>query len=178
MMSAAVGKATDATSTAPWWGIPVIAGGFLVAVALLTFGANLILKRIELARADRSKWDDDILDLSLEIKRLTDEMVAVGTTTDPAFKESITERLPIYRKNSQAMGPPVDKLGLIASEELSKAAVGLMLAAMNQGLRHDYSHMAPKERKVQEKKAARIPKLEEASKIFNAAVRKELRAKG
>lgn len=169
---------SEATFSAPWWGVPVIAGTFLILVAALTFLANLILKRLELARNDRSKWDSEILELALQVTQLTDEMAAVGTEGNAQYKENISDRLPVYTKNLQSMGPPVEKLGLIASPQLSKAATALMLSAMNQGLRHDYSNLPEKERKEQQKKAARIPTLSSAREEFTKAIRKELRAKG
>lgn len=171
------GPAVTVAETAPWWGIPVVAGCFLLAVALLTFLANLTLKRLELARGDRAKWDQEILDRALGIKKLCDELAAVGTEGDAAYKENITHRLPVYVANTKALGTHVETLALIASDDLSKAATMLMLSAMNTGLAHDYSHLPPKEQKLKEKAAARIPELSQASKKFNEAVRKELRAK-
>jgi hypothetical protein len=171
------GPAITVAETAPWWGIPVIAGCFLLAVALSTFLANLTLKRLELARGDRAKWDQEILDRALGIKKLCDEMAAVGTESHAAYKENITHRLPVYVANLKALRTHVETLTLIGSENLSKAATMLMISAMNTGLAHDYSHLPPKEQKQKQKAADRIPELSQASKTFNEAVRKELRAK-
>lgn len=38
----AVDGATSAVEASPWWGTPVIAGGFLIIGALITFGLNLL----------------------------------------------------------------------------------------------------------------------------------------
>jgi hypothetical protein len=166
MVLAGAVTAVDAgTSSAPWWGVPAIAGAFLIVVAVLTFGTNLILKRLELARADRSKCDEDILDLSIQIKRLCDEVAAEGTEYHPAYKDSIMDRLPTYVANTKELGPLVEKLGFIASEDLAKKSVALMMAAVNHGVTPpDLGHLTAKEKKQAKKERARMPTLDGALK--------------
>lgn len=54
-------------STAPWWGVPLIAGGFLVVGAVLAFLATYITKNRELRRLDQARWDNDILEGTIRI---------------------------------------------------------------------------------------------------------------
>ncbi len=58
-----------ASGSAPWWGVPVIAGGFLLAGAVLAFVAIALSDRRKLTREDRRRWDREIRDTYLEITR-------------------------------------------------------------------------------------------------------------
>ena len=62
--------------TAPWWGVPVIAGGFLIIGAVLGFLSNFLMEGIRHRREDvryfRSKLIDAIaefVDASQEMRR-------------------------------------------------------------------------------------------------------------
>ncbi|MFJ9780146.1 hypothetical protein ACIRSS_11220 [Amycolatopsis sp. NPDC101161] len=61
--------APAAPGSAPWWGVPVIAGGFLLAGAVIAFLATSLSDRRRLNREDRRQWDRDIRDAYLEITR-------------------------------------------------------------------------------------------------------------
>jgi len=61
--------APAAPGSAPWWGVPVIAGGFLLAGAVIAFLSTSLSDRRKLAREDRRQWDREIRDSYLEITR-------------------------------------------------------------------------------------------------------------
>jgi hypothetical protein len=52
---------------APWWGVPVIAGTFLLIGALIAFLSTAASDRRKLAREDRRQWDKEIRDAYVEI---------------------------------------------------------------------------------------------------------------
>ena len=154
----------------------MIAGFFLVLVAVLTFIANLLLKRLELARSDRAKWDAEILKLALKIDKLCDEVAAVGDKNHADYAESILERVTVYAEKTKAMEPPLGRLNFIASRDVSSTGLMLMLAAMRVGHETPEDYYTPEEYEAQQQKLARIPTLSAARKDFTRAVRKELRA--
>lgn len=49
-----------ATEASPWWGVPVIAGAFLLFGGLLTFLYTSLLERRRVNRELRRRWDADI----------------------------------------------------------------------------------------------------------------------
>lgn len=65
----ALAPAAPVPGPAPWWGLPVVAGGFLLAGALLAFLAIALSDRRKLNREDRRRWDREIRDTYLEITR-------------------------------------------------------------------------------------------------------------
>lgn len=52
---------------APWWGVPLIAGAFLLTGALIAFISTSVSDRRKLAREDRRQWDREIRDSYVEI---------------------------------------------------------------------------------------------------------------
>jgi hypothetical protein len=65
----ALAPAAPVPGLAPWWGVPVIAGGFLLAGAVLAFLSTSLSDRRRLNREDRRLWDREIRDSYLEITR-------------------------------------------------------------------------------------------------------------
>ncbi|AKV87172.1 hypothetical protein AKG07_13700 [Microbacterium sp. CGR1] len=53
-----------AVSAAPWWGVPVIAGGFLILGAVLGFLLNRLQDNRRAKREHEQRWYDHIRDLS------------------------------------------------------------------------------------------------------------------
>lgn len=63
------------TASAPWWGVPVIAGIFLLSGALIAFLSTAASDRRKLAREDRRQWDKEIRDAYVEISKLVNEIM-------------------------------------------------------------------------------------------------------
>lgn len=61
-------------SSAPWWGVPVIAGGFLLLGALLGFVLNRINEQSKQRREANTRWHDLIRELSAEIVTRSDQL--------------------------------------------------------------------------------------------------------
>jgi hypothetical protein len=164
----------------PWWGIPVTAGIFLLLVALATFGANLLLKKMELGRGDRSKWDLDILEASTKIIVQCDLMAAVGKKGDPKYLSNLLDRIDSHLAAAQQMEPEVRKLSLIASKHLSGTGNVLLLSALREGINGDTKDHPDKAKTPTSEKVAqqlnKIPSLADAKQDFTDAVRQELRA--
>lgn len=59
----------------PWWGVPLIAGGFLLTGALIAFISTSVSDRRKLAREDRRQWDREIRDSYIEISDQVDLIV-------------------------------------------------------------------------------------------------------
>lgn len=62
------------TEPAPWWGVPVIAGGFLILGGLLAFTSTWLSDRRKLRREDRRQWDKVLLETYLRIVELLPEL--------------------------------------------------------------------------------------------------------
>lgn len=56
-----------AASPAPWWGVPVIAGSFLILGGVFGFASNWLLENRKQARAEAIRWDGDIREYVAEI---------------------------------------------------------------------------------------------------------------
>jgi hypothetical protein len=61
-------------ASAPWWGVPVIAGCFLLTGALVAFLSTAASDHRKLAREDRRQWDKEIRDSYLEIAKNVNEI--------------------------------------------------------------------------------------------------------
>jgi hypothetical protein len=66
---------TPRTGSAPWWGVPVIAGTFLLAGALIAFLSTAASDRRKLAREDRRQWDKEIRDAYVEIAKHVNDVI-------------------------------------------------------------------------------------------------------
>ena len=66
-------------SGAPWWGVPVIAGGFLIIGALIGFYFNGVLDSRRAERALAERFYEKVLDYSSTMTNAADEMF--GATT-------------------------------------------------------------------------------------------------
>lgn len=65
----------SAADVAPWWGVPLIAGAFLLTGALIAFISTTVSDRRKLAREDRRQWDREIRDSYIEISDQVDLIV-------------------------------------------------------------------------------------------------------
>ncbi|MBT1541471.1 hypothetical protein KK103_06830 [Curtobacterium flaccumfaciens pv. flaccumfaciens] len=72
----------QAASGPPWWGVPVIAGIFLLAGACLGFVFNRSIERTRSAREDRTRWHDTVRELAGEIVALGDDLAWHGRVLD------------------------------------------------------------------------------------------------
>lgn len=145
--------------------IALIAGGFALVGALLGFLASLYTKRQELERADRVRWDNQILSDALEVIELTQVIRnhAFTDTRDPLMAEikesDESKQMDRYRSINH-------RLSLIASNNVNTAAARLMSKTLDLG----------EQRKAEDIKTAREG-LNEAVKAFRSAVRRELHAR-
>jgi hypothetical protein len=63
--------------SAPWWGVPVVAGAFLLIGGLLTFLFNFALDRARARRESRQRWDGALLEAGAELLQ-TAQAIAIG----------------------------------------------------------------------------------------------------
>src|SRR5579885_1893176 len=52
---------------APWWGVPLLAGTFLLLGAVIAFVSTYFSDRRKLAREDQRQWDKEIRDLYMQM---------------------------------------------------------------------------------------------------------------
>jgi hypothetical protein len=64
-----------AADAAPWWGIPVIAGCFLLVGATLAFLSTALSDRRKMKRDDLRQWDKDLRDLYVQASGVVNEIV-------------------------------------------------------------------------------------------------------
>lgn len=72
LASAAVSSAAPATP--PWWGVPLLSGGFLVVGAVLGFLFNWLIERRKFRQTETVRWKS-------EIRQLVAEMIALADST-------------------------------------------------------------------------------------------------
>lgn len=61
------------TTAAPWWGVPVVAGVFLLLGSVLGFWSNWLLEGRKQKRSEHLRWDEDI-------RKYTSELIAASQT--------------------------------------------------------------------------------------------------
>jgi len=59
----------------PWWGVPAIAGGFLILGAILGFLFNSINERRKEKREDSKKWNDELRLEAAQLVTLAHQLV-------------------------------------------------------------------------------------------------------
>ncbi|WIE74487.1 hypothetical protein [Curtobacterium sp. MCSS17_007] len=70
----AVGQA--AAPTAPWWGVPVVAGCFLIVGAILGFLFNRLQDKHRAKREKLERWDQNVLDHTSRVVLLAERFIA------------------------------------------------------------------------------------------------------
>jgi len=103
-----------AASVAPWWGVPVIAGAFLLTGALIAFISTSISDRRKLAREDRRQWDREIRDSYIEI---SNQVNLINNYQYRSIGESDKIKRARYEAGAAALGTirqEVERLEIIA----------------------------------------------------------------
>lgn len=62
-------------STSPWWGVPLIAGSFLIVGALIAFLSTYFSDKRKLSREDVRQWDKEIRDIYVATSSLTKQLL-------------------------------------------------------------------------------------------------------
>lgn len=152
-------------SSAPWWGVPVIAGGFLVLGAILGFIFNRLNDRRRERREDSTKWHSLVRELSAEIITHTDRVWELrGQASEPRpmtfGAEEARQKLAIeLRAATNSLRDKANELMLLAPKDLS-LAVGMLV--------HKTIHDENKEN------AAQIDEHSAVRRAFTDAVRQYL----
>ena len=151
------------TDAAPWWGAPLIAALAALSGVALTLLGTAQRSRAEQRHKDRSRWDDEILEASAEIRDCCTRMVDVGKVGYPHYIADDHERTDELVTQSRLLKERVDRLSFIASSRIRDASMLLYQCALEEMLKvahHD----------------RRGPSFAEAQKSFIDAVRREIRA--
>ena len=123
---------------APWWGVPAIAGGFLVLGALLGFWFNKIQDDRKAKRELAARYMDQRLEhcsALLESARVVDDLLRSGICPSeapeyPRASEKVSDaRVVIREAGRRAMGS-YSAITLIAPEELRTPARVLVVRMM------------------------------------------------
>jgi hypothetical protein len=145
------GSATEA----PWWGVPVVAGAFLIAGALLGFLFNRLQDDRRMKREDRLRWDDRILERSAKFVQSAEELnAAVIHMLGRDVPEELVEKL------DRDMSRQAAFLSLVVPIDLRDRVGDVVFAAIDVRYTSD-----PEER------LAKASLLFEASTAYDAAVR-------
>lgn len=73
-----------ATASAPWWGASVIAALAALGGVLLTLLGTHRRTSLELKRADRARWDNQMLDTATTLVALSGELAESGKVGRPS----------------------------------------------------------------------------------------------
>lgn len=119
-----------ATSSAPWWGAPVIASVAALSGVLLTLLGTQWRASLDLRHKDRARWDDLILDTATRLLALTGELAETGRVGYPRYVEDVNERMVSHLRITGEVNEAIARFGLVASDRLRAAAVALYGAAM------------------------------------------------
>lgn len=92
------------SGSAPWWGVPVIAGIFLMAGAVLGFLFNQSIERKKVLREDQIRWHNVVRELAAEVLVLGDNLAWSGRNLNSMRvdgKDPEGASLPVYVKELQ-----------------------------------------------------------------------------
>lgn len=121
-------------SSAPWWGVPVIAGCFLLLGAVLGFIFNRLNDRHRERREARTRWHDLVRELSAEIVtgadrvwKLRQDISEAKINTLIEVQEQSSKKAELHNVTKH-LRDKTNELILLAPKELS-LAVGLFVHA-------------------------------------------------
>jgi protein-disulfide isomerase-like protein with CxxC motif len=152
-----------ATDPAPWWGAPLIAALAALSGVALTLLGTAQRSRAEQRHKDRSRWDDEILEASAEIRDCCTRMVDVGKVGYPNYIADDNERTDELVTQSRLLKKRVDRLSFIASTGIRDASMLLYQCALEELFKVG-------------RHGRQVPSFAEAEKRFIDAVRREIRA--
>lgn len=76
----------EQAAQAPWWGVPVVAGVFLLLGGLLGFWSNWLLEGRKQKRSEYLRWDEDIRKYASEIIALSQILSKERLSSDKFIK--------------------------------------------------------------------------------------------
>lgn len=104
-------------TTAPWWGVPLIAGAFLVIGALLTYVLTNLNDRRKEQREDSQKWHDQLRSEAAQLISLVHQIALEGPELQEAREGT---------KATEGMEPKETLDALDAYLEISDKVVAMM----------------------------------------------------
>ncbi len=113
------------TQDAPWYAVPLVAGGFLLIGALIAFLSGALTKRSEIRAADRRHWNDRILEACALIQETGYEVYFEAREIEPDL-ERYREGLRPFRTKVEAANAKRWELEFIASDKLAAAASAII----------------------------------------------------
>jgi hypothetical protein len=164
-MSPLMQDANGTVQAAPWWGTPLIAGGFLIIGALVAFVSNYVTKLRELQAAEIKRWDTEILAMSARL-------MTISTLLDNAAVERAAlpgGGLPLvddFDAEVKECGYIDHRFSLVASADTTRATHSFVLSIVSCAHRSDLATVRETFQHMLNARAA-----------FVDAVRAELRAK-
>lgn len=115
---------------APWWGVPVVAGAFLLLGAILGFLFNWFLEGRKQKRELRARWDANLLDHTSAVTTLTKTLALAARDYHVFEKREFDEATaPSAAKMHNAYGDlqrECDLLSLVAPPVVRDAAKKVM----------------------------------------------------
>lgn len=105
-------QAVSGGDAAPWWGVPVIAGGFLVLGAFLAFVFNLIQDNRRAAREKAQRWDQNVLDHTSTVITLTKRLLSASSDYQSAQQVEIDVMLDQQRRGEKIDFPTIARPAL------------------------------------------------------------------
>ena len=138
-----------AAEAAPWWGVPVIAGAFLVIGALLGFLFNWIADARKAKREHTQRWHDEVRKLSVEAVAAAravheESVIEVGLheVPDPDDQPKADGEIALSRERAQAAYDKLLELlggmNLVAPDEVNNALSEMASKAFNVKISQPY----------------------------------------
>jgi hypothetical protein len=118
--------ATTASVTAPWWGVPIIAGAFTVVGALIGQGSSYWLERRREHQRHRRRWDTELRDLSIQILEASDRLAGMDLTREKITIDTPRQVIDLIKELLRA----VAQLELMAPKIVSEAGRSLLAQAL------------------------------------------------
>jgi hypothetical protein len=122
-----------AGSSAPWWGVPVVAGCFLIVGAVLGFLFNRLQDKQRAEREKHQRWDQNVLDHTSRIVLLSERFITEAHEHDLTVNTMAAAGVAQMQAGQSVEPPPVSVPSLArfmdTYDELTNQLASLRLVA-------------------------------------------------
>lgn len=121
------------TPSAPWWGVPVVAGCFLIVGAVLGFLFNRLQDKQRAEREKHQRWDQNVLDHTSRVVLLSERFITEAHDHDLSVNTMAAAGVAQMQAGQPIDPPPVPVPTLVrfmdTYDELTNELASLRLVA-------------------------------------------------
>lgn len=113
--------AAVASQAAPWWGVPVLAGGFLILGALLGFFFNRLHDDRRAKRERHERWDENLLNYASNVVTIVRQFIQDGMEYDMVVGTFAQASVRQMHTGEPVSPPSIEEASMAALDESFEA---------------------------------------------------------